>query len=129
MAPLPALQSRSLGRILTPEWARLLSLSAADWQQLLQEHRQAQAAHQGGAAAATDATPPAEAGGPPAQQHEQAQQAHHTTRPASGLGGGGRGPLPPSGRSRRSALGKRGALTPSHSGLEAMEGVEVEAAP
>lgn len=125
VAPLPALQSRSLGRILTPEWARLLSLSAADWQHLLQEHRQAQAAQQGDAATAADATPTAGAEGPPAQQ-EQAQQ---DASLSSGLGGSGRGPSPPSGRNRRSALGKRGALTSTHSGLEAMEGVEVEAAP
>ncbi|PRW58095.1 CSE family protein [Chlorella sorokiniana] len=123
LAPLPALQSRSLGRILTPEWARLLSMSAADWQQLLQEHRQAQAAQHGGAAAAPDTAPWSEAGVAPAQQEQQGPT------PPSGLGGSARGPSPPGGRSRRSTLGKRGALTPTTSGLQGMEGVEVEAAP
>lgn len=126
VAPLPALQSRSLGRILTPEWARLLSLSAADWQQLLHEHRQAQAAQQGGGASAVDApgSAPAPAQQEQPQQPQQAQQAQQGA--PSGLGGSGRDPSPQGRRSRRSTLGKRGALTPTHSGVQ---GMEVEAAP
>ena len=115
MAPLPALQSRSLGRILTPEWAKLLSLSAADWQQLLQEHRQAQAAQQGGAEAAGDA--PAVGDAPAADAPAAVEAAAAHARPPSGLGG------------RRRGGRKRGPLTPTHSGVEGMEGVEMEAAP
>lgn len=114
MAPalpaLPSLQQRSLGRLLTPEWARLLSLNAADWAALLE---QAQGSDPGTAATAGDA--PAVVPLPDAA----AQQA--APSPKAGAVGAGSHVQP---EQAAAPKGRKRMLTPASSGLQPMDGVE-----
>ena len=98
---LPSLQQRSLGRILTPEWAKLLSLSTADWTALLQPQAQAQPPPQG---EQQRQQPAAKEPAQPAQAQQAEQHA------------------PPEGQQEPACKKRRVCgLTPSSSGLQAME--------